>query len=230
MALDTNAFAGALRSETPHRMGTRADGVGAFRHCQMAGGGCHMQLEDDMVANEAGKWWWAVALIGVLWLWIGFIVLRLDLTSITAVGFLIGGMFIAAALDELMQASATRGGWKILHYVLAAVFLLGSLWAFVRPIESVFALASVLGFILLLMGTFDVVRAISTKGVDELWWLPLITGILLILLAVWVSQRFYPARIELILFWVGFMSIFRGIGLIALGFTIRRAGRVLAAA
>jgi uncharacterized membrane protein HdeD (DUF308 family) len=189
-----------------------------------------MELDENVIADEAGKWWWAIALIGVLWLWIGFIVLRLDLTSITAVGFLIGGMFLAAAVDEMMHASATRGGWKWLHYGLGVVFLLGSLWAFVRPIESVFALASVLGFILLLMGTFDVVRAISTKGVDDLWWIPLVTGILLILLAVWVSQRFYPARIELILFWVGFMSIFRGIGHIAFGFAVRRAGKELRAA
>ena len=189
-----------------------------------------MQLDENMIAQESSRWWWAIALIGVLWLWIGFIVLRLDLSSITTVGFLIGGMFLAAAIDELMQASATLGGWKWLHYALSVVFLLGSLWAFVRPIESVFALASVIGFILLLMGTFDIVRAIASKGVDELWWIPLITGILLILLAMWVSQRFYPARIELILLWVGFMAILRGIGHIALGFAVRRAGRELVAA
>jgi uncharacterized membrane protein HdeD (DUF308 family) len=145
-----------------------------------------MDLDDNVVAEKAAKWWLAIALIGVFWLWVGFTVLRLDLSSIPAVGFLIGGMFVAGALDEMMQASATQGGWKWLHYGLRAVFLLGSIWAVVRPIESVFALASVLGFILLLMGTFDVVRAISTKGVDELWWIPLVTGTLLILLAMWV--------------------------------------------
>ena len=189
-----------------------------------------MQLEEEMVAREAKSWWWVFLLVGILWLWIGFIVLRMDITSITTVGFLIGGMFVIAAMNEFMEASAAAGGWKVLHYVLAVVFILGALWAFVRPIESVFALASVLGFIFLLMGTFDIVRAISLKGVHDLWWLQLVTGILLILLAVWTAQRFYPARIELILFWVGFMAIFRGIGQIAMAFVIRRAGRELAAA
>jgi uncharacterized membrane protein HdeD (DUF308 family) len=189
-----------------------------------------MQLEEDMVAHEAKTWWWVFLLTGILWLWVGFIVFRLDLTSITAVGFLIGGMFIVAALNEFMEASAASGGWKALHYVLAVIFILGSLWAFVRPIESVFALASVLGFILLLMGTFDIIRAVSLKDVDGLWWLHLVTGVLLILLAIWTAQRFYPARIELILLWVGFMAIFRGFGQIAMAFVIRRAGRELAAA
>ena len=189
-----------------------------------------MQLEEEMVAREARSWWWVFLLIGILWLWVGFIVLRMDLSSVAAVGFLIGGMFVIAAMNEFMEASAAAGGWKVLHYVLAVVFILGALWAFVRPIESVFALASVLGFIFLLMGTFDIVRAISLKGVHDLWWLQLVTGILLILLAVWTAQRFYPARIELILFWVGFMAIFRGFGQIAMAFVIRRAGRELAAA
>src|SRR5687767_1393873 len=103
-----------------------------------------MDLDDNVVAEKAAKWWLAIALIGVFWLWVGFTVLRLDLSSIPAVGFLIGGMFVAGALDEMMQASATQGGWKWLHYGLRAVFLLGSIWAVVRPIESVFALASVL--------------------------------------------------------------------------------------
>jgi hypothetical protein len=40
---------------------------------------------------------------------VGFTVLRLDLSSIPAVGFLIGGMFVAGALDEMMQARATQG-------------------------------------------------------------------------------------------------------------------------
>jgi uncharacterized membrane protein HdeD (DUF308 family) len=127
-----------------------------------------MQLDEDMVAREARSWWWVFLLVGILWLWIGLIVLRLDLASIAAVGFLLGGLFLAAALNELMEASAASGGWKILHYVMGGIFILGSLWAFVRPIESVFALASVLGFILLLMGTFEIVRAVSIKDVYDM--------------------------------------------------------------
>ena len=60
------------------------------------------------------------------------------------------------------------------------------------------------------------------------WWLGLITGILLVLLAFWVSgsDRVYTLgrRTYLILFWVGFMALFRGFSQIFLAFTVRRAG------
>jgi uncharacterized membrane protein HdeD (DUF308 family) len=189
-----------------------------------------MQLEEDMVAREASKWWWVFLLVGILWLLIGFVVLRLDITSVATVGFLIGGLFLVAALNEIMEGSASSGGWKLLHYFLAVVFILGMIWAFARPGDAVFALASVLGLLLFLMGTFEIVRAVATKDVNELWWMMLIVGILEILLAMWVSQRYYPARIQLILIWVGFMAIFRGIAQITMAFVIRKAGKELAAA
>jgi uncharacterized membrane protein HdeD (DUF308 family) len=182
-----------------------------------------------MIAHEARSWWWVFLLVGVLWLWIGIIVLRLDLRSIAAVGFLVGGMFLVAALNEMMEASAATGGWKILHYALVVLYILGAAWGFLRPINTVFALASVLGFLLLMMGIFEIVRAVSIKGVYDLWWLGLTVGILQILLAIWVSQRFYPARVELILLWVGFMSIFRGMSQVTMAFAIRRLGKELAA-
>jgi hypothetical protein len=59
----------------------------------------------------------------------------------------------------------------------------------------------------------------------------LVTGILLILLAFWVSssdREFNLAnRAFLILFWVGFMALIRGFTQIMLAFSVRHAGRAL---
>ena len=137
-------------------------------------------------------------------------------------------MFLAAALNEFVFAANVTGGWKLLHYLMAALFVLGSLWGFFRPVNTFFALASVLGLLLFLMGAFEIIRAIAAKGESDLWWLTLIVGILQVLLAFWVSQRYYPARATLILLWVGFMAMFRGFAQIALAFAIRRVSRGLA--
>jgi|SRR5262245_66165766 len=55
-------------------------------------------------------------------------------------------------------------------------------------------------------------RMIAREGA-RYWWLNLITGILLVLLAFWVSgsDRVYALaqRTYLILFWVGFLALFR---------------------
>ena len=189
-----------------------------------------MDLEREMMAEDAGKWWWVFLVTGVLWLLIGIVVLRLNMTSVSAVGYLIGAMFVLGALSELMIASASSGGWKFLHYVMAAIFIFGAIWSFVNPQKSFFALASILGFILLFMGTLEIVSSLASREDNRMWGLGLAIGILEILLAIWVSQQYFPARAALILVWVGFMAIFKGISNVALAFAVRRAGKEMAAA
>jgi uncharacterized membrane protein HdeD (DUF308 family) len=152
-------------------------------------------------------------------------------TSITTVGVLIGIVLIAAGVNEIAIAAFLPGGWKIWHIIMAVIFLLGGLWALIRPVNTFFALASVLGLVLILYGSFEIARSIASRDMNPYWWLGLIIGILLILLAFWVSgsDRVYALaqRAYLILFWVGFMALFKGIAQIMLAFGIRHAGRHL---
>ena len=72
-----------------------------------------------------------------------------------------------------------------------------------------------------------------SRAVNPYWWVNLVTGILLVLLAFWVSgsDRVYALaqRTYLILFWVGFLALFRGFSQIFLAFTVRHAGQEAAA-
>ena len=187
-----------------------------------------------MLGRERAKYWWVLLLIGIAWLIIAWVVLRADITSLATVGFLLGALFIAAGVNELGIGSMVGGGWKVLHYIIAAIFLLGGLWAFIRPINTFFALVSVLGLVLVLQGAFEIVRGVSSRDENPYWWLGLVSGVLLLLLALWVSgsDRVFQlqARTYLVLFWVGLMALIRGITSIALAFMIRHAGRSVAAA
>ena len=178
-----------------------------------------------MFAKDASRVWWLLLLTGILWLLISFIVLRFNYTSVAAVGFLIGAVFLGAGVNEFMMGTAVQGGWRWFHFILGGVFLVGSVWSFFEPFNTFYALASVLGLLLVIMGSFEITRSIVSKPENELWWLGLIVGILEILLAFWVSQRYFPARAELILLWVGFMAMFRGFSQIGLAFAVRHAGR-----
>lgn len=180
-------------------------------------------LDEQVLAEETASWWWVFVVVGLMWLMVGFIVLRLDTRSVATVGFLIGALFVGAALNEAMLASASSGGWKILHWVMAVLFVFGAGWAFVTPGEPVFALASVLGFVLFFRGTLTIMWALASRDVNAVWGLGLVLGVLEILLAFWVSQRYIPVRVALILVWVGVMAIFRGMEHIALAFAVRRA-------
>lgn len=188
-----------------------------------------MQRDERVAAQMVAGSWWVFLVTGIIWLLASLIVLRFDESSITTVGIILGVFFAVAAANEFVIA-ALVDGWKWVHVLLGAFFVLGALWAFFQPKEAFWALASVLGLLLLLKGSFDLIGAVMTKDVNPLWWLGMVVGILEILLAFWASQRYYPARAALILIWVGFMAMFRGITEIVLAFQLRRAGKELAAA
>jgi uncharacterized membrane protein HdeD (DUF308 family) len=174
-------------------------------------------------ARFAGLWW-IFLVTGILWFLISLVVLRFRSSSLTTVGVLLGVVFLGAGLNEVMVASVRRA-WRWAHVLLAVLFFGGAIWAFVNPIDAFWALASVLGFLLVFKGTLDIIASASTKEVNDLWWLGLTVGILEVVLGFWASQQYFPARAALILVWVGFLALFRGFEEIALAFEIRRVGR-----
>lgn len=187
-----------------------------------------MQRPVRILAQRAARYWWALLVAGVAWLVIGWVVLRADVTSLATVGVLIGIVFIASGVNETALAGMVTGGWKVLHYGIAFLFLLSGLWAFIRPINTFFALASVLGLILVFYGAFEIARGVASRGETPYWWTGLLSGVLLLLLAAWVSVSDPAASIArrtyLILFWVGFMALLRGFTQIMMGFSLRHVG------
>jgi uncharacterized membrane protein HdeD (DUF308 family) len=188
-----------------------------------------MLSEEGLIARGSARYWWVFLVSGIVWLLIAWMVLRLNQGSIATVGVLLGVVFLLAGLNEVAMASVAPGGWKIWHYVMAGIFFLGALWGFFRPVNTFFALASVLGLILIFYGTFEIIRGLTSRAANPYWWVNLITGILLILLAFWVSgsDRVYALaqRTALILLWVGFLALFRGFSQIFLAFAIRHSAR-----
>ncbi len=186
-----------------------------------------MTQTDAGMMREVGKAWWLFLVTGIAWFIIALVVLRFDESSITTIGVLMGVVFLIGALTEFMMIPAESAGWKIFSGILGVLFVLGALWAFIQPEEAFWALASVLGFILLFMGIFEIIKAVAVKDVNPLWWLGLIAGILFLILAFWASQQLVTAKASLLIFYVGIMAMFRGISQIVFAFGIRSATKDL---
>ena len=92
--------------------------------------------------REGSRDWWVFLVTGIAWLVIAWLVLRVNVTSITTVGVLLGVVFIAAGVNEAGLGSLVSGGWKVWHNVMSFILLLGGLWALIRPVNTFFALAS----------------------------------------------------------------------------------------
>ena len=173
--------------------------------------------------------WWIFLVTGIAWLVIALLVLRFNETSVDTVGLILGLVFLGAAINEFVLFAVIRGGWRVFHLVLALVFVAGGIYCFVSPQDAFWELASILGLLLILMGAFQIVVAVLSRATNEVWWLGLIVGIIELLLGFWASQQYYPARAALILLWVGFFALFRGITEIVTAFQVRSVGKELAA-
>ncbi len=173
----------------------------------------------EAVQDYADGWWWFLV-AGLVWLVVSVVVFRFDISSVTTIGVLIGALFIVAALDEVFVATV-RKSWAWAHWLLSVLFVLGAIWSFVSPQDAFWALASVFGLLLIFSGTLDIVQSTVSRAVNPLWGLGLATGILEILLGFWASQQFVPARGALLILWVGFLALFRGLSDIVLAFEVR---------
>jgi uncharacterized membrane protein HdeD (DUF308 family) len=164
--------------------------------------------------------WWLFLLTGIAWLIISVMVLRFTPASVTTVGVIMGVLFLLGAVDEFFIASV-KHSWRWAHILMGVLFAAGAIWAFARPFNAFWALASVLGLLLIFKGTLDIITAVETKDINPSWWLGLVAGILELVLGFWASQQAFPARGALLLLWVGFFALFRGISEIVIAFEVR---------
>ena len=186
-------------------------------------------MDEREAAREVSGLWWVFLVTGVLWFLISLVVLRFTETSITTVGVIIGVVFAVGCGNEFVTMAIQRS-WRWVHLLLGILFALAAIWAFWQPEEAFWALASVLGFLLVFKGSVDIILSTMTREYNSLWGLGLAVSILEVLLGFWASQQYYPARAALILIWVGFFALFRGIGEIILAFRIRSEHKHLSAA
>jgi uncharacterized membrane protein HdeD (DUF308 family) len=168
--------------------------------------------------------WWLFLLTGIAWLIISWVVLRFTPASVTTVGVVMGVLFLLGAINEFMIASV-GDHWRWAHILLGVLFAAGAIWSFARPFHAFWALASVLGLLLIFKGTLDIITAVETRDINSTWWLGLVAGILELVLGFWASQQRFPARGALLLLWVGFFALFRGISEIVVAFELRSRQR-----
>jgi len=112
-------------------------------------------------------------------------------------------------------------GWRWLHGIMGVLFLIGGFAALTSPFQTFMVLAALIGFFLVVKGTFDFVLGLMLRHEVELWWMTMVGGILEILLGIWAMG--YPGRsAALLLIWIGVGAIIRGIVEIVGSFQLKK--------
>jgi uncharacterized membrane protein HdeD (DUF308 family) len=173
-----------------------------------------------------GRWWWVLLVTGILWILIGLFVLQAHYESAVAIGYLVGFWLFFAGVAEFIEAGAVEG-WRWLHIAFGVLFVLGGIAALMSPWQTFTVLAALIGFFLVIKGTFDFIMALAVRHVIDLWWLSLIAGILQIVLGVWAMG--YPGRsAALLIVWIGIGALIRGVAEIVTSFHVRRISEAVA--
>lgn len=189
-------------------------------HPQFGGAAYAGMPETEETARLATRLWWLWLVTGVAWIVASLVILQFEDASITTVGIIIGIMFVFAALQQFIAAAfapTLRWLWALFGVLFAAAAVV----AFVNPEKTFAGLADISGFLFLLVGVWWIVRAFLDRVESSTWWLGLIAGVLMVILAFWTSGQFFIEKAYTLLVFAGVWALMQGIVHICAAFAVR---------
>jgi uncharacterized membrane protein HdeD (DUF308 family) len=176
--------------------------------------------------REITGYWWVGLVAGVAWLVISLVILQFDSASVTTVGVLVGVMFLLAGVQNLAVTTLpVEHRW--VPALFSVLFLVSAVICFVDPVSTFAGLADMLGFLFLLVGVWWMVQAFLERAVNPMWWLTLISGILMTGIAFWTSGQLFSTKAYTLLVFAGIWALMQGITDIVRAFAVREMHKEL---
>jgi uncharacterized membrane protein HdeD (DUF308 family) len=171
-------------------------------------------------ASEITGYWWVSLVAGIAWLIVSLVLLQFDDASVTTIGILVGFMFLLASVQNFVLAAVAES-LRWLWALAGVLFVIAAVVCFVNPEDTFAGLADILGFLFLIVGVWWMTRAFLERAINPLWWLGLISGILMTALAFWTSGQFFIHKAYVLLVFAGIWALMQGITNIVRAFQIR---------
>jgi uncharacterized membrane protein HdeD (DUF308 family) len=171
-------------------------------------------------ARRLTNYWWVLLVAGIAWVAVALVILQFDHASVTTVGILVGMMFLAVGIENLAFATLDvpmRWAWAL----FGGLFLVSAVACFANPADTFAGLADLLGFLFLIVGVWWMVRAFLERAINPLWWLGLISGIVMTALAFWTEGQFFIEKAYVLLVFAGIWALMQGITTIVRAAEIR---------
>ena len=160
---------------------------------------------------KLSRLWWVELVMGVFWVLVAVVVLKFNHASVVTVGLLTGIMFLVFAAEEFALSALDRGATKWVWAFFGVLLTASGIVALVHPRRTFAGFADILGFVFLVIGVLWMCQAYAERVFNPLWWLSLVTGMLMIVLAFWVSGQFFLTRAVTLLVFAGIWALMKGI-------------------
>ncbi len=178
----------------------------------------------DSILAPLAKYWWVQLILGVAWMVIAVVVLKFNHASVVTVGVLTGVLFLAFAAEEFALAALDNGATRWLWAIFGVLLAVAGVVALIDPVSTFAGFAEILGFVFLLIGIMWMVKAFAERAFNDLWWLSLTSGMLMIVLAFWTTGEFFLERAYTLLIFAGIWALMKGITGVVRAFQFRGLG------
>jgi len=192
-----------------------------------APGPSNLSGEERQVVRGLARWWWLWLIAGAFWIVVAIVILQFDQASVTTVGIIIGLMFIFTGFQAFAIAGIAEGATRWIYAIFGVLLLVAGVIALISPENTFEAIADILGFLFLIVGIFWILQAFMTREANELWWLGLVAGIAMVVIAFWVGGQFFIEKQYLLLVFAGIWVLMQGVIDIVRAFQIRKLGELV---
>ena len=181
----------------------------------------------DTMEGLSGFWWlWLVT--GACWIIAALVVLQFDQASVSTIGIIIGLMFLFAGMQQFGTAALEDGAARWLAIGFGVLLSIAGVVALFNPKSTFVGMADILGFLFLCVAATWIVEALVSRDTNDLWWLGLVSGILMAIMAFWTSGQFFIHKAYTLLVFAGIWALMKGVTDIVRAFQVRRLHREIA--
>jgi|tagenome__1003787_1003787.scaffolds.fasta_scaffold20904334_3 uncharacterized membrane protein HdeD (DUF308 family) len=184
------------------------------------GGPARASAGAEALERDVGSLWWLWLVTGTAWVVAALIILQFNSASVNTIGIIIGCMFVSSGIQQLILA-ALRPPLAWLWAIFGVLFLVAGVVCFANPTSTFAGLADMLGFLFLLFGVWWTISAFLEREDNPVWWVGLLSGILMTILAFWTSGQFFIHKAYTLLVFAGIWALMHGITDIVRAFKVR---------
>jgi uncharacterized membrane protein HdeD (DUF308 family) len=176
--------------------------------------------------KQLASFWWLWLVFGILWIIVALVVLQFSESSFALIGVMIGAMFIGAGV-QYMALSTLAPKWRWVWALLGALLIIWGVVAIFNPVQTFNEFADILGFIFLLVAFIWFVQAFSERDHNDLWWLGLVSGTLMLVIAFIAAGSDVNVKANLLVLFVGLWALMSGIVDLVRAFQLHHVGEKL---